>query len=91
MAGQFNTPEFVVERYAAIMRSGLELATRRAQAVQDYWTALPNVREPKDLMTLQSAFWRRALDDYGAVLGGATGARETPARETPSRKMARAA
>lgn len=91
MAGQFNTPEFVVERYAAIMRSGLELAARRVEAMQDYWAAVPNLREPKDLMTLQSTFWRRAFDDYGAVLGGAVAAQEPPAQETAPRDMARAA
>jgi hypothetical protein len=68
LAEQFNTPEIIVEGYAAAIRSGFELASRRAQALQEYWAAVPHLREPKDLVALQTGFWRRAIDDYGAVL-----------------------
>lgn len=83
MANQFSTPEVVVERYAAVVRSGLELATRRVQAMQDFWAAVPQIREPKDLVAAQSAFWRRAIDDYGAVLRDSIGPLAQPAEQTP--------
>jgi hypothetical protein len=90
LAERFTTPEILVERYAAVARSGLELAARRVQAVQDYWAEAPHLREPMDLFALQSAFWRRALDDYGAVMTQAIRPLEQP-KAVPSRGLARAA
>jgi len=90
LAERFTTPEILVERYAAVVRSGLELATRRVQAVQDYWAQVPQLREPMDVFALQSTFWRRALDDYGAVMTQAMRPLEQP-KAAPSRSLARAA
>jgi hypothetical protein len=90
LAERFTTPEIFVERYAAVVRSGLELAARNFQAVQDYWAELPHLREPSDVFALQSTFWRRALDDYGAVLTQAMRPLEQPTA-APSRGLARAA
>jgi hypothetical protein len=84
LAERFTTPEIFVERYATVVRSGLELAARNFQAVQDYWAELPHV------FALQSTFWRRALDDYGAVLTQAMRPLEQPTA-APSRGLARAA
>lgn len=91
MAEQFNTPEVFVERYSAAVRSGFELAGRRAQALQDYWNAAAQIREPKDVVTLQAAYWRRMLDDYGAVLRETLRPPETAASAAAAKPVARAA
>ena len=91
LAERFTTPEILVERYAAVVRSGLELATRRVQAVQDYWAQAAHLREPADFLALQATFWRRALDDYGAVVTQAVRPLEPPAKSAPSRGPARVA
>jgi hypothetical protein len=90
LAERFTTPEILVEHYAAVARSGLELAARRVQAVQDYWAEAAHLREPADVFALQSTFWRRALDDYGAVMTEAIRPVERP-RAVPSRGLTRAA
>jgi lipopolysaccharide biosynthesis protein len=71
LADQFTTPAYLVERYSAAFRGGLELAQRRAEAVQKFWEAVPHLREPKDVVALQTSYLTRALDDYGAVIAAA--------------------
>lgn len=70
LAEQFSNPAFLVERYSAAVRTGFELAARRAQAVSEFWAAVPGLREPQDVVALQSAYWRCALDDYSAAMSG---------------------
>jgi hypothetical protein len=77
------TPAFIVERISAVVRTGLELTARRTQAAQDFWSIAPSLREPKDLLALQADYWRRALDDYTAVMSEAV-SRTSPAQSAPT-------
>jgi hypothetical protein len=94
LANQFITPGFLIERYSAVFQAGVELAARRAKAAQDYWSAMPHLREPKDVVALQTGYWRQALADYGEVMTEAMARppadEPAPARE-PLREAALAA
>jgi hypothetical protein len=71
LVDQFSTPAYFVEGYSAAVRGGLELAHRRTRAMQDYWAAVPRLREPQDVVALQTSWWTRALEDYRAVIAEA--------------------
>jgi len=64
MSEPIFTPQVLMERYFGAVRSGMDLAGRRAEAACEFWAAVPHVREASDLVALQSGFWRRAIEDY---------------------------
>jgi hypothetical protein len=88
LADQFSTsafiltPAFIVERISAVVQTGVELTARRTQAAYDFWAIAPSLREPKEVLALQAAYWRRALEDYTAVMSEAVSP-TSPAQSAP--------
>ena len=48
-------------------KSGAELASRRSQALADYWTALASARQPEEAMAVQMDYWAHWVDDYATA------------------------
>jgi hypothetical protein len=48
-------------------KTGAELASRRSQALADYWTALAAVRQPEEAVAVQMDYWNHWIDDYVAA------------------------
>jgi hypothetical protein len=48
-------------------KSGAELASRRSQALADYWIGLAGVRQPEDAMAVQLDYWTHWVDDYATA------------------------
>ncbi len=45
-------------------KSSAELASRRSQALADYWIGLANARQPEEAVAVQMDYWTHWVDDY---------------------------
>ena len=60
-------------------RSSAILASRRSQALAEYWTGLAAANQPDEALALQIGYWAHWVDDY------MTAAFETLSALTPPR------
>jgi hypothetical protein len=52
-------------------KSGADLASRRSQALADYWVAMANAGKPERAIAVQMDYWTHWVDDYAAAAAGA--------------------
>ena len=66
-------------------KSGAELASRRSQALADYWMGLATARQPEDAIALQLDYWTHWIDDYATAAAEALSPFTQPgSEEAPS-------
>lgn len=66
-SGELPT-QFLTDLQTRTFQTTLGLIARRSQAAGDYIAALPQVRQPSELMALQLTYWTQMLDDYSAAM-----------------------
>jgi hypothetical protein len=78
---EFHGPPSAILNWS---KTGAELASRRSQALADYWTALACARQPDEAMAAQMDYWSHWIDDYTAATVEAL----APFTEQPARMPA---
>jgi hypothetical protein len=65
-------------------KSGAELASRRSQALADYWVGLAGVRQPDEAMAVQLDYWAHWIDDYATAAAEALSPFAPPSEGDPA-------
>jgi hypothetical protein len=80
----FPPRSFLTDMPKVTVSIGLGLATRRSNAIADFWRSYAEVRQPTELMAVQLSFWRQLVDDYQeAVAEGMSELSSAPAKAPP--------